>query len=54
LTDVDKERKASYAAKLAKMLGCRVVLEQIPPAPLVDASYIVGSDRVKEFVRARS
>ena len=51
---VDRTGNPRLMRKLAKMLGCRVVLEQIPPAPLVDASYIVGYDRVRGSVRARS
>jgi len=51
---VDRVGNPRLMRKLAKMLGCRVVLEQIPPAPLVDASYIVGYDRVKGSVHERS
>jgi hypothetical protein len=40
--------------RLAKTLGCRTILEQIHPAPLVDATYIVGYDRVRESARGRS
>jgi hypothetical protein len=51
---VDRKGDPRLMRKLAKMLGCRVVLEQIPPVPLVDASYIVGYDRVKGPARGRS
>ena len=51
---VDRKGNPRLMRKLAKMLGCRVIIEQIPPAPLVDASYIVGYDRIKVSARGRS
>lgn len=51
---VDRKGNPPLMRRLAKMLDCRVIVEQIPPAPLVDASYIVGYDRVKGPGRGRS
>jgi hypothetical protein len=51
---VDRKGNPGLMRKLAKMLDCRVVVEQTAPAPLVDASYIVGYDRVKERPPGRS
>jgi hypothetical protein len=51
---VDRAGNPRLMRKLAKMLGCRTVLEQLSPAPLVDATYIVGYDRVKGTARSRS
>jgi hypothetical protein len=51
---VDRKGNPRLMRRLAKVLECRVIIEQIPPAPLVDASYIVGYDRVKEATRGRS
>ncbi len=43
---VDRRGNPRLMRRLSKTLGCRTVLEQIRPAPLVDATYIVGSDRI--------
>jgi hypothetical protein len=51
---VDRRGNPRLMRKLAKMFDCRVIVEQMPPAPLVDASYIVGYDRVKGSGRGRS
>lgn len=51
---VDRKGNPRLMRKLAKMLGCREVLEQISPAPLVDATYIIGADRVRTGYRGRS
>jgi hypothetical protein len=51
---VDRKGNPPLMRRLAKLLDCRVIVEQIPPAPLVDASYIVGYDRVKGAGRGRS
>jgi hypothetical protein len=51
---VDRAGNPRLMRKLAKMLGCRTVLEQISPAPLVDATYIIGYDRVKRGAGSRS
>jgi len=51
---VDRKGNPKLMRRLAKMLGCRIILEQLSPAPLVDASYIVGYDRVAGRARGRS
>ena len=51
---VDRAGNPRLMRRLAKMLKCRTVLEQISPAPLVDATYIVGYDRVKRGAGSRS
>jgi len=48
---VDRRGNPKLIRRLAKLLGCRVVLEQLSPAPLVDASYIIGYDQVARHVR---
>jgi hypothetical protein len=40
--------------RLAKTIGCRMILEQVHPAPLVDATYIVGYDRIRVSAREGS
>jgi hypothetical protein len=49
---VDRKGNPRLMRRLAKTLGCRMVLEQTHPAPLVDATYIVGYDRVRGSVGA--
>ena len=51
---VDRRRNPRLMRRLAKTLGCRVILEQIHPAPLVDATYIVGYDRIRGSGDGRS
>ena len=51
---VDRRGNPRLMRKLAKALGCRTILEQIDPAPLVDATYIVGYDRIRGSARERS
>ena len=51
---VDRRGNPRLMRRLAKTLGCRTILEQIHPAPLVDATYIVGYDRVRGSARGRS
>jgi hypothetical protein len=51
---VDRRGNPRLMRRLAKILGCRMILEQIDPAPLVDASFIVGCDRVRGSARGRS
>jgi hypothetical protein len=51
---VDRKGNPRLARRLARMLGCRTVVEQISPTPLVDASYIVGYDRVGKRLKIRS
>jgi hypothetical protein len=43
---VDRRGNPRLMRRLSKTLGCRTVLEQVRPAPLVDATYIVGADRI--------
>jgi len=51
---VDRKGNPRLMRRLAKTLGCRMILVQIDPAPLVDATYIIGSDRVRGSSRGRS
>ncbi|MDD4858051.1 MAG: LytR C-terminal domain-containing protein [Candidatus Krumholzibacteria bacterium] len=51
---VDRKGNPRLMRRLAKMLDCRVIVEQVSPAALVDASYIVGYDRLKASGRGRS
>ncbi len=48
---VDRKGDPRLMRRLSKTLRCRTVLEQISPAPLVDATFIVGYDRIRESVR---
>jgi hypothetical protein len=51
---VDRRGNPRLMRRLAKTLGCRTILEQLHPAPLVDATYIVGYDRVRRAARGGS
>jgi hypothetical protein len=51
---LDRRGNPRLMRKLAKTLGCRTILEQIHPAPLVDATYIIGYDRVRQSIREGS
>lgn len=51
---VDRTGNARLVKKLGKLLRCRDILEQIRPTPFVDATYIVGYDRVKSAHRGRT
>ena len=51
---VDRKGNPRLMRRLAKTLGCRTILEQIHPAPLVDATYIIGYDRIRGSARGRS
>ncbi len=51
---IDRKGNARLMKKLGKLLGCREILEQTRSAPLVDATYIIGYDRVKASSRWRS
>jgi hypothetical protein len=51
---LDRKGNPRLMRKLAKTIGCRTILEQIRPAPLVDATYIVGYDRVRKQVAGGS
>ena len=51
---VDRKGNPRLMRRLAKILGCRMILEQLNPGPLVDATYIVGYDRVRGSVRGGS
>jgi hypothetical protein len=50
---VDRKGNQPLMRTLAKMLDCRTIVEQISPAPLVDATYIVGYDRVRGSAEVR-
>jgi hypothetical protein len=43
---LDRKGNPRLMRALAKTVGCRTVLEQLRPGALVDATYIVGYDRV--------
>lgn len=45
---VDRKGNPRLMRRLSKTLECRTVLEQIGPAPLVDATFVVGYDRIRE------
>jgi hypothetical protein len=51
---VDRRGNPRLMRRLSKTLGCRTVLEQIRPAPLVDATYIVGYDRIRGSARGEN
>jgi len=51
---VDRAGNAKLMKRLGRLLGCRIIVEQRKPAPVVDATYIVGYDRVRSSVRIRS
>jgi hypothetical protein len=50
---VDRTGNPRLMRRLSKALGCRTVLEQVRPAPLVDATYIVGYDRIRGSARGK-
>jgi hypothetical protein len=51
---LDRKGNPRLMRKLAKTIGCRTILEQVRPAPLVDATYIIGYDRVRKRARGGS
>jgi hypothetical protein len=51
---VDRRGNARLMRRLGKLLRCRNILEQTKSAPVVDATFIVGYDRVKPAPRARA
>jgi hypothetical protein len=51
---VDRRGNPRLMRRLAKTIGCRMILEQVHPAPLVDATYIVGYDRIRVSAREGS
>ena len=51
---VDRRGNRRLMVRLAKVLHCREVLDQIRERSLVDATYIVGADKAREYARARS
>jgi hypothetical protein len=51
---VDRKGNPRLMRELGKLLGCRNILQQIRPASLVDATYIVGYDRTAHAARRRS
>ncbi len=44
---VDRSGNPRLMRRIAKITGCHLVVEQVRERPLVDATYIVGADRVK-------
>jgi len=51
---VDRRGNRRLMRRLAKVLHCREVLEQIRERSLVDATYIIGADKAREYSRGRS
>ena len=51
---VDRRGDPQLMKALARMLGCRVVVEQTRDHPFVDATYVIGADRMKGRARGRS
>jgi len=51
---VDRRGNPRLMRRLAKTLQCRTILEQVQPSPLVDATYIIGSDRIRPAAGGRS
>jgi hypothetical protein len=41
---VDRRGNADLMKRLARLIGCRRVLQQVQPDPLVDATLIIGKD----------
>jgi hypothetical protein len=48
---VDRRGNRRLVRRLAKTLHCRAVLEQIRDHSLVDATYVIGADKVGEYAR---
>jgi hypothetical protein len=44
---VDRVGDPRLMRRIAKIAGCRRIVEQVREKPLVDATFIVGADRVK-------
>lgn len=42
---IDRKGNARLMAKLARLLGCRKIIQQIQERPLVDATFIIGKDK---------
>lgn len=42
---IDRKGNPALMKKLSRLLGCRRVLKQIQPRPLVDATLIIGEDK---------
>ena len=42
---IDRRGNARLMAKLARLLGCRRIIQQIQERPLVDATFIIGKDK---------
>ena len=51
---VDRRGEPRLMKTLARMLHCRVVVEQTRDHPYVDATYVIGADRMKGRSRGRS
>jgi hypothetical protein len=51
---VDRRGDPRLMKTLARMLRCRLVVEQTRDHPYVDATYVIGADRAKGRSRARS
>jgi hypothetical protein len=41
---IDRRGNSDLVKRLARLIGCRRVLEQVQPEPLVDATLIIGTD----------
>ncbi len=51
---VDRRGDPRLMKELARTLGCRTIVEQIRDHPYIDATYVIGADRVKGRSRGRS
>lgn len=51
---VDRRGDPRLMKTLARMLHCRMVVEQIRDHPFVDATYVIGADRTGRRSRGRS
>lgn len=44
---VDRIKNKRLARRIARIVGCKEVIEQVRDKPLVDATLVIGADRVK-------
>ena len=51
---VDRRGAPRLMKTLARLVRCRVIVEQTRDHPYVDATYVIGADRVKGRFRGRS
>lgn len=44
---IDRTGDPKLMRRIANVTGCRLVVEQLREKPIVDATYVIGADRVK-------